>query len=600
MNAYTVTRFVLSVVFVSLSLYPAAAHVGNHPSIHDTVATVVERLRETYTIDELKRLDADDAAELLTPHEREILGSQYITFRVNVPVIVSVMQHDRLRDDLFWLADRGFEKTGLEVNVGRSEYDVWQKRFDAGEIGLGVNALSGRGDAYFISVRAQKNRDNRKLEVTDVYPGRHTVALLEVGARPYSDEDDVITELPAELRNQLLIRGVDDAKRDAQVLGVFRATDYPASDTPDHIVLTWSDDPMTTQTIQWRTSPAVASGVVAYAKKSTAAFVPAEAAQVAAETRELVQPTLVNDPVIHRHAAVLRNLEPGTTYVYAVGNGEGVWTDPAEFTTAPAEVVPFSFVYMGDAQNGLDTWGELVHQAMESKPDAAFYIMAGDLVDRGAERDDWDHLFEKAEGIYDRKQLLPVPGNHEYQGGSPDLYLAQFTLPGASPMGELNYTVRYSNALFIMLDSNQSAEAQAPWLEKQLANNDATWTFVVYHHPAYSSNPDRNNPQIRKYWTPLFDEYHVDMALQGHDHAYLRTYPMNDENIVGSAAEGTIYIVSVSGTKHYDQGDFDYTEFGMTNVSTYQVLDIRIEGSRLHYRAYDIDGKVRDEFVIEK
>jgi hypothetical protein len=61
-----------------------------------------------------------------------------------------------------------------------------------------------------------------------------------------------------------------------------------------------------------------------------------------------------------------------------------------------------------------------------------------------------------------------------------------------------------------------------------------------------------------------------------------------------------VYLISVSGTKHYPQGQHDYTEFGMTNVSTYQVLDIQISGNRLVYRAYDIDGKLRDELVIEK
>ena len=30
------------------------------------------------------------------------------------------------------------------------------------------------------------------------------------------------------------------------------------------------------------------------------------------------------------------------------------------------------------------------------------------------------------------------------------------------------------------------------------------------------------------------------------------------------------------------------------------MLDIQISGNRLVYRAYDIDGKLRDELVIEK
>ena len=50
----------------------------------------------------------------------------------------------------------------------------------------------------------------------------------------------------------------------------------------------------------------------------------------------------------------------------------------------------------------------------------------------------------------------------------------------------------------------------------------------------------------------------------------------------------------------YDQDPRDYTEIGMTNLATYQVLDIQVSGDRLVYRAYDIDGRQRDELIIEK
>jgi 3',5'-cyclic AMP phosphodiesterase CpdA len=183
------------------------------------------------------------------------------------------------------------------------------------------------------------------------------------------------------------------------------------------------------------------------------------------------------------------------------------------------------------------------------------------------------------------------------------MYLDLLALPKNGPESitpERAYSFTYSNALFVVLDSNLAPHTQSAWLEQQLANSTATWKFVVYHHPAYASSPRRDNPLLRNQWTPLFDKYHVDLALQGHDHAYLRTYPMHNQERVGSPAEGTIYIVSVSGTKFYDQAEHPYTEFGMTNVATYQVLDITIDGDRLVYKAYDIDGELRDEFVIEK
>jgi hypothetical protein len=56
----------------------------------------------------------------------------------------------------------------------------------------------------------------------------------------------------------------------------------------------------------------------------------------------------------------------------------------------------------------------------------------------------------------------------------------------------------------------------------------------------------------------------------------------------------------VSGTKYYDPRQNDYAEVGFAKLSTYQVLDIQVDGNRLVYRAHDIHGKVCDEFVIEK
>ena len=59
-------------------------------------------------------------------------------------------------------------------------------------------------------------------------------------------------------------------------------------------------------------------------------------------------------------------------------------------------------------------------------------------------------------------------------------------------------------------------------------------------------------------------------------------------------------MVSVSGTKFYSQAVRPETAVGFTNVATWQVLDVEIEGDRLTYRAYDRQGRIRDSFVIDK
>jgi hypothetical protein len=441
------------------------------------------------------------------------------------------------------------------------------------------------------------------LIISDTYPGTLQTAILAPGVQIYADREETLEAVPQGLEGTLILQTLYDSRFDASLVNFFKWTAYPSQPKPDQVVLTWSEDPQTTQTIQWRTDATIRSGQVLFQKKRLfRQFLPKPLDRAKANMKVLETPNIINDPFCHRFTVTLRDLEPDTTYVYSVGDGaEDHWTELAEFKTAPASTKPFSFIYMGDAQNGLDRWGSLVHTAFRERPDAAFYIMAGDLVNRGGDRDDWDSLFENAKDIYDRRPLVPAIGNHEDQ--DPTLYLREFDLPKNGPEKvekERAYWFEYSNALFVILDTNISAESQASWLKDVLNQSSATWKFVVYHHPAYSSAPSRDNPSIREHWLPLFDEHHVDMALQGHDHAYLRTYPMKDGKRVDTTNEGTVYIVSVSGVKMYDQDPRDYTEFGMTNTATYQVLDIQISGDRLVYRAYDTDGNLKDEFVIEK
>ncbi|HVY69620.1 MAG TPA: metallophosphoesterase family protein, partial [Verrucomicrobiae bacterium] len=553
---------------------------------------------------EIRGLKVERAATFLTPADRQILGTEHISFSVNTPVRVSLLRDLGLTNEPFWLPEQGFAKTATRWKEDEDQYEVWQKDFPAGRVGLGVNSLRGGGAHYAIALTPVT--PGAALTVTDLYPGQLRLDTLQSGVKPHVDSDRVFTNLPPALLGQTCIRTVNASRDDARLIDTLLVTDHPASLAPDNIILTWGGDPRSTQSIQWRTSSGTRGGMVLYKKKEwpnepVRPFQPAYA-----QSTRIDAQNVVNNPTMFWHTAVLRDLEPDTTYVYIVGDGSReAWSRPAEFTTAPTRTKPFSFIYMGDAQNGLDTWGKLVRRAYQDRPDAAFYLMAGDLVNRGAERDDWDKLFHNAAGIYDHRQLVPVIGNHECQGVNsyPALYLKFFDLPRNGPPNlepKRAYAFEYSNALFVILDSNLPPETQTAWLEQQLSQSKAKWKFVSYHHPAYSSVPRRDNKQVRDLWTPIFDKYHVDMALQGHDHAYLRTYPMNGQKRVNGPRDGTVYIVSVSGTKHYKQDKRNYTEVGMTNVSTFQVLDIRIDGDRLTYRAYDTEGKLRDELVIEK
>ncbi len=597
------------VVILLLGLPSAWAHVDDQPSVYDAVAAVQARLIAGYPFERLNALTVEEVVAELAPEERRILGSAHIVFEVNVPVAVYVL-HDAAFTETtplepFWLEERGFEQTSLEARRGSDRFIAFTKSFEAGRVGLGVNSFSGANQHYFIAVKPLE--PGASLEISSLYPAYFSLTKLAVGAQPYPHPAwGPLTAVAPELEGLTMIQVDPELRRATRLTSVYSQTRYPSGPRADQVTLTWSDCPQTTQTIQWRTNMETERGAVAYLKKSAYnRFTPGKPQVVEATSLPLHTPRVTNDPYCRRHTVVLTDLEPDTAYLYAVGDGtEEGWGELAEFSTAPAEARPFSFIYMGDVQNGFERWRTLATRAYRDRPDAAFYLLAGDLVNRGNDRDDWDDFFFNARGVFDRRPVAPALGNHEYHSGQePHLYHALFTLLENGPKtvpAERAYRFRYGNALFVVLDSNLDPEAQTEWLDESLADPDAVWKFVAFHHPIYSSSPRRDNPWLRDAWLPIFDKHHVDLVLQGHDHAYLRTYPMKENARVDGAAQGTIYLVSMAGTKMYEQDKRDYAEVGFVNTSTFQVLDIQLHGNRLVYHAYDIDGNRVDDFVIEK
>ncbi len=378
---------------------------------------------------------------------------------------------------------------------------------------------------------------------------------------------------------------------------------------PDQVLLTWAGDPSTSLSVQWRTSRTVTAGAAAYLPR--ASYHAGSSAQwrfVRATCEPLGGAGSANAAWPNWHTARLGGLQPGTDYVYAVGDGSGDgWTPARPFRTAPSAPERSCFIYMGDAQEGLTHWGALQKAALRARPDAAFFLMAGDLVDLGNDLDNWTTFLRQATEVYSQRPVMPCIGNHECLTKGPQTYLRLFDLPRNGPAGiepERAYSFTYGNALFVILDSNLPPQPQAAWLEQQLATSAATWKFVMFHHPAYSSDPTQDHAALRTAWVPLFDRYHVDLVLQGHEHAYMRTYPLRAGRRVARAADGTIYLISVSGSKMYPQTQRPYMEVGFTNTATYSTIDLAPatagDGGWLAYKAYDSWGAVRDQFTIQK
>ena len=235
------------------------AHVGPHPSVHDTVAGIVDRFRKTIPQKELLAMDAAKAKSLLTEKELNTLGTEHVTFRVNVPVKVIIIRDAAMGDKPFWLKGRGFAPMGFKITIQGTETDFWMKDFEAGRIGLGVNSLTGGNTHYIVALMPLTKKT--KLEVTELYPGQLRVGALKDGLQPFVDRPEAMPELPVLpgiLSGLTVIRTQYESRDDAKLINLFHSTKHPALAKPDQIILTWSGDPQTTQTIQWRTGTGVA------------------------------------------------------------------------------------------------------------------------------------------------------------------------------------------------------------------------------------------------------------------------------------------------------------------------------------------------------
>jgi len=563
-------------------------------TVKDVVDGAVTRLYEKLTAAELDTVSDSYIRQFLTADEKDILAKNFWKFKVNVPVTVSLMRDTVQKILPFWIEESGFKKTGLFVKNEMYTYEVWQKDFDQGEIGLGINGFDKHRPVYFVSVAPQVKKDS--LKVTDVYPGEYNLSVLKKGAFTYHDWDGLIlTDVPAQLEGQVLFTTVRGRAREAHLTGAFRRTETPSSDKPDQLLLTWSADPKTTVNVQWRTNTTVKDGVVKYWQIGKTDTLSATATAFEMEDR-----LLQNDRYVKRFTAKLTGLAPGSEYQYKVGSKNGNWSDAAGFRTENADNDGFSFIWFGDTHYS-KIWGDMAQKAYQRHPDAAFYSIAGDLVSTGLHRNEWDALWSIQGNVFANRPLMPVPGNHDSQDGlGAWMYKEMFSLPENGPEKlpkEMTYSFVYQDALFLNIDGTLPVKEQTAWIEAQLKNSKAKWKFAMFHFPPY--NFVEPYDEIMQEWCTLFDKYHVDMVMSGHMHYYLRTKPMYAEKPVADPSKGTIYTMSISIPGKQDEWPAeDYAVVRYPDGPLYQ--HISMKGNKLVYKSLDPEGNIKDQLVIEK
>ncbi|MDQ5868486.1 MAG: Ig-like domain-containing protein [Thermoproteota archaeon] len=212
-------------------------------------------------------------------------------------------------------------------------------------------------------------------------------------------------------------------------------------------------------------------------------------------------------------------------------------------------------------------------------------------------------------------------GNHEDQSSEDNsAYLNHFGL------SQQYYSFDYQDIHVVTLNSEQNygiGSSQYNFVKKDLEsasnNPNIHWIIVTFHQPAYTSPNSCSSckaaTSIRDTYHPMFDQYGVDLVLEGHVHNYQRSYPLSyNKNDPSSPSvtstdknnyvdpKGSIFVIvgtgginfhSLAGKGSYIVNQQD-AKFGFLNIH------FSDDGKILRGTFFANDGSILDQFSVTK
>ena len=254
----------------------------------------------------------------------------------------------------------------------------------------------------------------------------------------------------------------------------------------------------------------------------------------------------------------------------------------------------FHFAVAGDVGTGkrgqYDVAGAMVQRWQSSS--YFLTLLLGDNIYENGEIEKIQAVFERpyASLLQREVQFRAVLGNHDVRirQGSEEMAYARYNMPSRY------YTFTQPSVQFFALDTNKIYrdarqqtfwQAQLRWLKTELARSQAQWKVVFAHHPIYSSGRHGFNRELADDLSPIFAEYGVQLYINGHDHHYERTHPIN----------GTTYITSGNGAKLRRVGHSDWTAFASSRLG---FTTFSIQRDRILVSAIDTHNAIYDQAFI--
>ncbi|MBR3095457.1 MAG: metallophosphoesterase family protein [Clostridia bacterium] len=340
----------------------------------------------------------------------------------------------------------------------------------------------------------------------------------------------------------------------------------------------------------------------------------------------------------YSHQVAVTDLEPGTAYVYRVGDRtNGLWSNVCSFRTDDGDEA-FSFLAIADVQAGsikdFRHAAETLRSGLALVPEADFVVNLGDYVNDNTNAE-WDAYAEAFAFANETTTAVPVAGNHDgniTNKFNTNCFENTFCLDRSAnrSLEGVYYSFDYGNAHFAVLNSNDMypmSQAQKNWLCNDMSNSAAVWKILLLHRSPYAAGKNINKPDtiiMRNTLLPLIDKLDIDLVLSGHDHMYLRTAPLRGERRAENVAfvketfsgetvtfavdpAGTYYAMpSTAGVKRYsiNRNAIDpILRSAETIASTREAggcfAAVAVEANRLVYRAFTVDDNTNERTLID-
>ncbi len=239
--------------------------------------------------------------------------------------------------------------------------------------------------------------------------------------------------------------------------------------------------------------------------------------------------------------------------------------------TAPAVKLPLKdgsvrFAVIGDNGTGQQPEFEVAGQMERFRKVVKydFVVMDGDNIYGGHNASDFQQKFEQP-----YKPLLDASVKFYASLGDHDDPDIERNYKPYNMGGQRYYSFKKGDVEFFALDSNYMDPQQLAWIDAKLRDSTAKWKVCFFHHPMFTSakfhGPDLD---LRNQLMPLFEKYHVNLVLSGHEHVYDRLKPQDGLYLFVLGNSGELRYHNLRPNSDIDQVGFDTDrDFMMVEIS---------------------------------